>query len=102
VVDLRSFDSSIEKLKNGQFKVGASTRLQKLINTINEHGYGGIEYLYSVPGLVGGAVVMNASRGREYQKFISDYIVSVVVIHNNELITISKDNCHFGYRDSIF
>ena len=56
VVNLREFSSTIEDKGNGTYIVGASVRLQKLIKTINADGYGGIEYLYSVPGLVGGAV----------------------------------------------
>lgn len=102
VISLRSFDTSIENLGNGQFKVGASVRLQRLINTINDLEYGGIEYLYSVPGLVGGAVVMNAGRGREHKKCISDYIVSVSVIRDNELIDMPRDECKFEYRNSVF
>ncbi len=102
VVDMRAFAPSIEKIGNGQFKTGASVRLQTLINCINQQGYGGIEYLYSVPGLVGGAVVMNAGRGRSHNKSISDHIISVDVIRNGELMTIAKDVCGFEYRSSIF
>lgn len=102
VVDLRSFDTSIQRISDGVFKVGASVRLQKLINCINEAGYGGIEYLYSVPGLVGGAVVMNAGRGKKYNRSISDYIISVDVIRDSSFQTISKDECKFKYRSSEF
>lgn len=102
VVDLRSFDSSITQSDDGTFCVGASVRLQKLIRTINEAGYGGIEYLYSVPGLVGGAVVMNAGRGEKYNQCISDYIISVDVIRSGKIITLSKDECGFSYRNSVF
>ena len=102
VVNLRDFDTSIEHKGNGVFKVGASARLQSFINEINNYGYGGIEYLYSVPGLVGGAVVMNAGRGRSYNKCISDYIDSVTVIKDNSLISVPKSQCRFEYRNSIF
>lgn len=102
VVDLRSFDKSFENKGDGVFRVGASLRLQNLINQINEAGYGGIEYLYSVPGLVGGAVVMNAGRGKQYNQTISDYIVSVDIIRNEELITLSKEECNFSHRNSVF
>ena len=102
VINLRQFDTSIVDMGNGQFIVGGSVRLQKLINTINEKGFGGIEYLYSVPGLVGGAVVMNAGRGRQHHQCISDYIVSVTVLRDDQLVEIPKAACEFGYRTSSF
>lgn len=102
VVDLRSFDLSIENLGEGKFSVGGSVRLQKLINTINEKGYGGIEYLYSVPGLVGGSIAMNAGGGRKSHRYISEYLISVKAIVNGELVSLSKDECKFEHRSSIF
>lgn len=102
VLNTRKFDVSIEDRGEGEFNVGASLRLQKLIDFINEAGYGGIEYLYSVPGLVGGAVVMNAGRGKSYNKSISDYIVEIEVYYKEEVKRLKKHECSFSYRDSIF
>lgn len=102
VVNLREFNTEIIDLGDGTYEVGASVRLQKLITVVNQNGYGGIEYLYSVPGLVGGAVLMNAGRGRSYQMSISDYILSVKVLFNGEIKWINKENCQFSYRSSIF
>ena len=101
VVDLRSFNTEFEHLGNGQFKVGASLRLQSLIGKINQAGYGGIEYLFSVPGLVGGAVAMNAGRGKQHHQSISDHVVSVDVVRNGQVITLSKKKCEFSYRNSV-
>ena len=102
VVNLRSFNTSIQYLGDGKVLVGASVRLQKLINKINELGLGGIEYLYSVPGLVGGAVVMNAGRGRQFNKSISDYIEYVDAICDGGVNRFSKSECGFSYRNSFF
>ncbi|MBD5097512.1 MAG: FAD-binding protein [Lachnospiraceae bacterium] len=102
VLCLREFNQTIENMGDGKYYCGASVRLQKLINTVNDFGMGGIEYLYSVPGLVGGAIVMNAGRGRSYNKCISDYLVGVEVYDNNTRKIISKDDCDFQYRDSLF
>lgn len=109
--DTHSFDMAIcmkdymaetIEIKNDMVYVGAGVRLQKLIKYINSNGYGGIEYLWSVPGLVGGAIYMNAGRGRGANKQISDYLVSVEVLENGQLRTYTKDQCEFGYRTSIF
>lgn len=102
VVNLREFNKNIEHIGNGEYIVGASLRLQNLIKSINNDGYGGIEYLFSVPGLVGGAVVMNAGRAKQYNKCISDYILAVKVFHNGQVIWLSKDECDFSHRHSIF
>lgn len=102
VVNLRHFNTKIEALGEGRFCVGASVRLQKLILAINQAGYGGIEYLFSVPGLIGGSAVMNAGRGKSYNECISDYIQRVKVFHNGKVEWIPKDACTFGYRSSIF
>ena len=102
VVNLRNFNTQITELGDGLFSVGASVRLQKLITTINEKGFGGIEYLFSVPGLVGGAVVMNAGRGKKANKCISDYIVNVRVLENGKILELKKEECDFSYRNSRF
>nr|WP_316621547.1 FAD-binding protein [uncultured Ruminococcus sp.] len=102
VINLKSVDSSLEHLGGGRFRAGASVHLQKLINTINKNGYGGIEYLFSVPGLVGGAIVMNAGRGKTHKKCISDYIISVDAIRDGAPITLEKESCGFDYRTSVF
>lgn len=102
IIHLVKFDDNITSLGDGKYYVGASVRLQKLINTVNNDGFGGIEYLFSVPGLIGGAIVMNAGRGRQFNQQISDYIVSVDAIYNGEIVTLSKEECLFQYRNSIF
>ncbi len=102
VVLLREFDTGIDHVGEGEFVVGASVRIQKLIRTINSFGYGGIEYLFSVPALVGGAVFMNAGRGIQENKCISDHIVDVTALHDGEKITLKKEECGFSYRNSIF
>ncbi len=102
VVDLKQFNTGFVDKGDGVFEVGASVRLQQLINQINEKGYGGIEYLYSVPGLVGGAVVMNAGRGKKYNQTISDYIISVDILRDGAPMTLNKEACGFAHRESVF
>lgn len=102
IVCLKSFNKEIRQLSQGKFYVGASVRLQTLIKTVNAAGYGGIEYLYSVPGLFGGAVYMNAGRGKQCNKSISDYIISVDVLSEEKIVTLPKEKCYFSYRSSVF
>ena len=102
VICLREFDKLIEHMGEGVFYVGSSVRLQKLILTINNLGYGGIEYLFSVPGLVGGAVTMNAGRGGSHKNVISDFIRYVYVYRDGETIKLRREECGFSHRYSCF
>lgn len=102
VICLKSFNKEFIYLGDGKYKVGASISLQELIKHTNDEGYGGIEYLYSVPGLVGGAVVMNAGRGKGMNKTISDYIVEVAYLKDGQIQVIKKKDCEFSHRNSIF
>jgi UDP-N-acetylmuramate dehydrogenase len=102
VLCLLHFNDRIEKKPNGQYYIGASVRLQNAIKTINENGCGGIEYLYSVPGLVGGALYMNAGRGKAHHQAIGDYVVSVDYWQAGGFHTLAKAACGFAYRKSIF
>ncbi len=102
VINLRNFDNSISSLGDGMYVVGASVRLQSLIKRINNDGYGGIEYLCNVPGLIGGAIAMNAGTGKNEGKSISDYIQSIKVVKNGAMISLNKDEAHFEFRNSLF
>lgn len=102
VIYLGKIDQTIKQMSDGMYYIGSSVRLQKIINTINADGFGGIEFLFSVPGMLGGAVYMNAGRGSD-KKCISDCIKDVYVIDKNgNQIILSKDECHFDYRKSVF
>ncbi len=102
VLCLREFNNKIENKGNGCFYIGASVRLQKAIKEVNAAGYGGMEFLYSVPGLIGGALYMNAGTGRKTHMYISDYVVSVDVYLDGKKRTFSKDECHYEFRSSVF
>lgn len=102
VICLREYEKDLIVFDDNKVTVSAGVTLQKLILTINSNGLGGIEYLYSVPGLVGGAIYMNAGRGRGANKQISDFLISVDVLEDGEIKTYSKNQCMFNYRSSIF
>jgi len=102
VLSLREFNQLIDDKGDGRYYIGASVRLQKAIVRVNQDGYGGIEYLFSVPGLIGGAVFMNAGRGKKHNKCISDFILEVDYLENGEIKTLSREDCCFSYRSSVF
>ena len=62
---------------------------------------GGIEFAFGIPGTLGGAVVMNAGT---HLGSISEIVERVIVLNPTDGLqtTLSKDDCCFGYRDSVF
>lgn len=89
-------------VNGNKVRVGASVKLQKLINILVDNELGGIEYLYSVPGTVGGAIYMNAGRGKKYNLAISDHLKSVKIYDGGKIVQIQKNKLNFDYRHSIF
>lgn len=104
LVNLMSLDSSITYLTDGGVKVGCSVRVQTLIRDLQKHGLGGIEYLFSVPTSIGGAVYMNAGRGKDIGLAISDYLEEVEYYSPSEncFKTYKKSSDDFSYRLSPF
>lgn len=102
VIYMKKINNKIINRGNGEFFFGASVRLQEVIKTINKAGYGGIEYLYSVPGMLGGALYMNAGRGKKFNMQISDYLINVNILKDGQVTEMSKEQCGFNYRESIF
>ncbi len=84
-------------IKNGNnIKVGASVRLNDLISYTIESSLAGIESLVGVPGLVGGAAIMNAGA---YGVEFKDVTMSLDVIDSNGVVSnISNNDVGFTYR----
>lgn len=104
LIDMMSIDNRIIYRENGYVYVGASVRIQALIRDLQKHQLGGIEYLYSVPSSVGGALFMNAGRGKSIGLAISDYLEEVYYydISSNEFCWYKKNESDFCHRHSPF
>ena len=85
-------------------KVGCSVRVQTLIRDLQKHGLGGIEYLFSVPTSIGGAVYMNAGRGKNVGLTISDYLEEVEYYSplDDDFRIYKKEAREFSHRHSPF
>jgi UDP-N-acetylmuramate dehydrogenase len=80
--------------------VGAGYPLQDMVRVATINGAFGFDGLEGIPGTVGGGIFMNASA---YGSCISDQLVSVDCIDSaGSVISLSKAECAFQYRDSIF
>lgn len=76
-------------------RVKSGTLLKNLVEYSIQKGLAGLQNLSGIPGTVGGAIYGNAGA---YGQSISDHIVNVVLINSS----VTKEACHFNYRDSIF
>jgi UDP-N-acetylmuramate dehydrogenase len=67
-------------------------------SSARDAGIGGIEFLRSIPGTVGGFVRMN---GGAYGREVKDILVSAeVVLRSGELVTLSNPGLGYTYRHS--
>jgi UDP-N-acetylmuramate dehydrogenase len=77
----------------------AGTSLAALIRAAIRRGWSGLETLSGIPGTVGGAVAGNAGA---YGQSIAGALVRVEALVDARARWLSRDECRFAYRDSIF
>jgi UDP-N-acetylmuramate dehydrogenase len=101
---LRNSIMGIEHSENGSahfLRVGAGENWHNLVLTCCYNGWHGMENLALIPGTVGAAPIQNiGAYGVEVSRFIAR--VEAIDCDSGERIVLTKDECQFGYRDSIF
>lgn len=85
--------------QNTSLKVKSGTILQELVDYTIAHGLSGLHKMTGIPGSLGGAVYGNAGA---YGQTISDCLTEVIAFDGGKIITLSKTDCDFNYRDSGF
>ena len=88
--------------KQNNIYADSGVNVTNLITKCYLRSLGGLENLSGIPATVGGAVVNNLGA---FNSSFSDYIDYVKVIEKdnpNKIIKLSKDDCKFGYRKSVF
>jgi UDP-N-acetylmuramate dehydrogenase len=84
-----------------ELTVGAGVVWDDFVQFCVENDFYGIENLSAIPGNVGGAAIQNiGAYGVEAGQCISG--VSYTDLDKNQVCFIGKEECKFGYRDSIF
>ncbi|MDO8638271.1 MAG: UDP-N-acetylmuramate dehydrogenase [Candidatus Daviesbacteria bacterium] len=87
------------RLQGDALEAQSGVQLSALINFAVANNLSGLQKLTGIYGTVGGAVFGNAGA---YGQTISDYLTEVICLQNGKIITLSKEQCEFGYRDSAF
>ncbi|KKQ39475.1 MAG: UDP-N-acetylenolpyruvoylglucosamine reductase [Candidatus Magasanikbacteria bacterium GW2011_GWA2_37_8] len=95
------------KMQNGNLKMEneneiiaeAGVQLGAVVNLAAKEGLSGMEWAVGIPGTIGGAVRGNAgAMGKETSNVVS----TIKIWRNGEILDIPKEECSFGYRESMF
>jgi UDP-N-acetylmuramate dehydrogenase len=95
----------IEQVKEDEqhvwFEVTSGELWHDFVEFAIEKGLAGVENLALIPGTVGAAPIQNIGA---YGAEVKDVIESVTFCHWKSKLfkTLNNEDCHFGYRDSIF
>lgn len=93
----------VEDLNDDEVVVtsGAGVNWHSLVRYCIGNNYGGIENLSLIPGTAGAAPIQNIGA---YGQELKDVFFSLkgILIDSGEEVVFMKDDCKFGYRDSIF
>ena len=86
--------------KEGKVTFSAGTAVNDCMKYCVKYGVSGLEFSAGVPATIGGMVTMNfGCWGVE----VSDVLDSVQILNENAtILTLTKQDCHFAYRTSIF
>lgn len=82
-------------------EAGASVMVPQFVTACIENELGGYEYLYSVPGTMGGAIYMNAGRGEDHGQTILDHLETVTVFADGEIRELTVDDLHPAHRYTV-
>lgn len=85
-------------INNRIIKVGSGVSNLTLANFARDHNVTGLEFLYGIPGTVGGAIFMNAGC---YGSEIKDVVKEIEVVNSQGNVSkLSSSEIEFGYRQS--
>jgi UDP-N-acetylmuramate dehydrogenase len=100
-IGLKGIKTYMEDNHHFFVKAGAGVIWHDFVNYCTDRDYGGIENLALIPGTVGAAPIQNiGAYGVELKDIF--YQLKALDIESGEIRTFKKEDCQFGYRDSIF
>ena len=94
----------IKALGTGRFEISSSTQVIDVLKYCYGQSLESFYYLSSVPATIGGALAMNAGRGRQQKMTVYDFVETVTFFdfEQNKIRTLSAREVVKGYRETIF
>lgn len=100
VIKLKNKNFCTVKSENGILRCGAGLLNASLKKILIENCIGGLEFLCSIPGCIGGAVRSNAGC---FGSELADVLVSAKVMNGKgDVFEVQPEEFHFSYRHSEF
>lgn len=99
--ELHGIEKAAEDEEHIYVKAGAGENWHQFVLYCLEHDYAGVENLVLIPGSVGASPMQNIGA---YGVEIKDVFHSLEAVHLLDKTThrFSKEDCGFGYRESVF
>ncbi|MCO7225020.1 UDP-N-acetylmuramate dehydrogenase [Pleionea sp. CnH1-48] len=99
--EINNYEIKEETKDHVLIEAGASDNWHQFVLRTLADGYSGLENLALIPGTVGAAPVQNiGAYGVELEKHF--YSLEAYDLNTGTRVTLTKSDCKFGYRDSIF
>tara|TARA_B100001175_G_scaffold317128_1_gene332981 strand:+ start:216 stop:1124 length:909 start_codon:yes stop_codon:yes gene_type:complete len=96
VIKLGKNFSNISILPNNTLIAGSAALDKRVSEFAAENNIGGLEYLYCIPGSIGGGIRMNSGC---FDKEFKDVLLSVQALdRSGKVLTIPSSNIKFNYR----
>ena len=95
-------EKQIKFLDNYLVEVSSSLPSLELLRQCNKRHLDSFYYLASAPATVGGAIAMNAGRGKFHNMSIFDFLESVSYVDKERIVTVSADRISHRYRWTSF
>jgi UDP-N-acetylmuramate dehydrogenase len=92
----------IKTLGDNRVEVSSSVSIMEVLKHCYQNSADSFYYLASVPATIGGALAMNAGRGRQHGCTIYDFVESVTFFEDGSIKTLDNSQIVRDYRQTIF